>query len=216
MGLDVFFGILLLIAGWRAYRQGFARQLIQLTGLALGVCFAEPVAAKLAPLAVKHVPDVPAPIQGPSLVLLALFVIWLAVSVSGSFVLASYRKRVYGDNSPSLGDSLFGLGIGAVKAAFVISLMVFGFDRLPESVRLIGPIEEQTRTSKGVHYAHEFRLIDRLIGTREVQAIGKRVQELVEFLRNSPDAKPAEGANPDPKSAPSPPPLAGRPDEAMR
>ena len=49
MGIDIVCGIALVLLCWRAFRQGFARQVIQLCGLALGVVFAEPIAEPLSP-----------------------------------------------------------------------------------------------------------------------------------------------------------------------
>lgn len=116
------------------------------------------------------------------------FVVWLDVSTIGSWMLASYRRRVYGENVPSLGDNLFGVGVGAVKAAFIVSLLLFGFDQLPESFRKLSPVDEQVKQSKGMSIAREFHLVERLIGVDEVKAIGRRMQELVEYFRKTDDA----------------------------
>jgi uncharacterized membrane protein required for colicin V production len=200
--VDIVLGVLVLYSCWRGFRQGLARQLIQLTGLAVGIGFAEPAAQKAAPYAKQYLTAIPTPIQGPALVLAALIVIWMTISVIGSMYLAAYRRRVYGENSPSFGDSLFGVAIGFVKAAFMVSLMVFGFDQLPESARKLPPVEQEVAKSKGIQLAHDYRLVERLIGTQEVQSIGKRMQELVEYFRQSapngaaPDGSSSGTANP--------------------
>ncbi len=201
MGIDIVCGIALALMCWRAYRQGFARQVIQLCGLALGVMFAEPVGAKAAPLLQKYAPSMPDALRGPALALGALFVIWLGASTIGSILLVSYRKRVYGDTTPSLGDSVFGLAVGGLKAAFVVSLAVYAFDRLPDSVRTAKPVAEQVEASRGVKLAHDYKLIDRLVGTKEVRAVAQRMGELVEYFKASdagkPDpGKPAAGVDP--------------------
>jgi uncharacterized membrane protein required for colicin V production len=191
MFIDVVVGMLVLYTCWRAFRQGFARQSIQLAGLGLGVCLAEPAAVKLKPWAAKHIQQVPEPLHGAMLALGAAFLVWLVVSVIGSFMLASYRRRIYGENVPSFGDNVFGIGIGAMKAAFLVSLIVFGFDRLPEPLRKMGPVEEQIQQSKSVAVSRDFNLVDRLIEVQEVQSIGKRIEEVVEYFK-----KPADPAKP--------------------
>ena len=80
MGIDIVCGIALALLCWRAFRQGFARQVIQLCGLALGVVFAEPIAIKALPLVDKYAPSMPATLRGPTLALGALFVVWLGAS----------------------------------------------------------------------------------------------------------------------------------------
>jgi uncharacterized membrane protein required for colicin V production len=187
MGIDIVFGVIAVFLCWRAYGHGFARQLIQLTGLALGVCLAEPTAARVAPWASQHIKAIPSAIQGPVIVLGSMFLIWFVTSTIGSLMLATYRRSVYGDNLPSLGDRLFGVAIGAVKAAFLVSLIVFGFDQLPESVRTTSVVVEQTSKSRGVKLAHDYRMVERLVGTQEVQSIGKRMQQLVEYFREPKD-----------------------------
>jgi uncharacterized membrane protein required for colicin V production len=196
MGIDIIAGIIVFFLCWRAYSQGFARQLIQLTALALGICLAEPIAAKMGPWAADHIKTIPSPIQGPVIVLASLFLIWFVVSFVGSIMLASYRRSVYGDNLPSLGDRLFGVSIGFAKAAFLISLLIFGFDQLPESVHKVPIVEDQMTKSKSVKWAHDYKLIDRLVGTQEVQSIGKRVQQLVEYLRANDEPKDSKPATP--------------------
>jgi uncharacterized membrane protein required for colicin V production len=188
MLIDGVVGIIVIYICWRAFRQGFARQTIQLAGLGLGVCLAEPAAQALSPWAAGHVKQVPKPLHGALLALGSCFVVWLVVSTIGSFMLASYRRRVYGENVPSLGDNLFGVGVGAVKAAFIVSLMLFAFEQLPESFRKLNPVDEQVKQSKGVSIAREFHLVERLIGVDEVKAVGRRIQELVEFFRKPDDA----------------------------
>jgi hypothetical protein len=184
-----------------------ARQLIQLTGLAVGIGFAEPASQTAAPYAKQYLTAIPTPIQGPALVLAALIVIWMTISVIGSMYLAAYRRRVYGENSPSLGDGLFGVAIGFVKAAFLVSLMVFGFDQLPESARKLPPVEQEVAKSKGIQLAHDYRLVERLIGTHEVQSIGKRVQELVEYFRQSqPNGQESDPSSSGPAKPPAPAP----------
>jgi uncharacterized membrane protein required for colicin V production len=188
MLIDVVVGIIVVYICWRAFRQGFARQTIQLAGLGLGVCLAEPAARALSPWAADNIKQVPKPLHGSMLALGSVFVVWLVVSTIGSWMLASYRRRVYGENIPSLGDNIFGVGVGAVKAAFIVSLMLFGFEQLPESFRKLTPVDDQVSRSKGVAIAREFHLVERLIGVDEVKAVGRRMQELVEFFRKS-DAK---------------------------
>lgn len=192
MLIDVVVGILVLYTCWRAFRQGFARQTIQLAGLAAGVCIAEPAAVKLAPWAAKHAKSIPEQLHGASLAIGSMFIVWLVISIVGSWLLASYRRRVYGENVPSLGDNIFGVGVGAVKAAFIVSLLAFGFDQLPESFRKLGPVDEQVRTSKSVAVSHEFNLVERLVGVYEIQAIGKRMQEVVEYFKKPADPSKAE------------------------
>jgi uncharacterized membrane protein required for colicin V production len=198
MLIDGVVGILVIYICWRAFRQGFARQTIQLAGLGLGVCAAEPAAVKLSPWASKQITQVPQPLHGAVLALASLFIVWLVVSTIGSWMLASYRRRVHGENVPSLGDNLFGVGVGAVKAAFFVSLIVFGFEQLPESFRKLSPVDEQVSQSKSVSVAREFHLVERLIAVHEVQAVGKRMQELVEYFRKTDDLK----GEPQPPTAP--------------
>jgi Colicin V production protein. len=191
MLIDAVVGILIIVICWRSFRQGFARQTIQLAGLGLGICAAEPAALALSPWAEKNFKSVPHALQGPLLALAALFVVWLVVSTIGSWMLAAYRRRVHGENVPSLGDNVFGVGVGAVKSAFLVSLLVYGFEQLPESFRTLAPVDEQVRTSKGVAIAREFHLIERVVAIGEVQAIGKRMQELVEYFRKTDPSNPS-------------------------
>jgi len=188
MLIDVVVGILVLFICFRAFRQGFARQTIQLAGLGLGICAAEPAALALTPWAEKNLKQVPTALHGAILAVGSMFVVWLVVSTLGSWMLAAYRRRVHGENVPSLGDNLFGVGVGAIKSAFLVSMMVYGFEQLPESFRTLGPVEEQVSHSRSVAVAREFHLVERAIAVNEVQAIGKRMQEFVEYFRKPDDA----------------------------
>jgi hypothetical protein len=189
MLIDGVVGIIVIYICWRAFRQGFARQTIQLAGLGLGVCLAEPAAQALSPWAANHVKEVPKPLHGALLALGSCFVVWLVVSTIGSWMLASYRRRRR--DCPQGWERFLHrrVGVGAVKAAFIVSLMLFAFEQLPESFRKLNPVDEQVKQSKGVSIAREFHLVERLIGVDEVKAVGRRIQELVEYFRKPDDTR---------------------------
>ncbi|MGL4460774.1 MAG: CvpA family protein, partial [Planctomycetia bacterium] len=131
MGFDVAAGLILLYAAYQGYRRGFAQQTLQLVGLVVGVMYGEALGGKLPPLADPHLTVVPEPLRPTLLFVAAVFVIWLAITMPGSIYLMWYRKKVFGENTPSLGDRLFGAGLGVAKGALAAAVLLHLMQQVP-------------------------------------------------------------------------------------
>lgn len=190
MWFDVGFGVLFLIGAYRGFRIGFAQQMLQLTGLGLGLLFADPLARKLLPMLEKHLLAVPKPLHHPMLFLAVMFLIWLIITVPGSIYLAAYRKKVFGSNEPSLGDRAFGLGVGLAKAGLMAAFLVFTLNHLPKVAREHATFKEHYDKSRVVSAANRAQLIEQILATPEAQRLGDHLCEILRSLLPEEEKKP--------------------------
>ncbi|MGL5094772.1 MAG: CvpA family protein, partial [Planctomycetia bacterium] len=176
MGFDVAAGLILLYAAYQGYRRGFAQQTLQLVGLVVGVMYGEALGGQLAPLADPHLTVVPEPLRPTLLFVAAVFVIWLAITMPGSIYLMWYRKKVFGENTPSLGDRLFGAGLGVAKGALAAAVLLHLMRQAPpETMAKAGAVKEHYEQSTAVKIAAKQKIVDQLLATNEATRLNKHL-----------------------------------------
>ncbi|QDU60930.1 Colicin V production protein [Planctomycetes bacterium Pan216] len=187
MGFDIFFGIILLLGAFHGYRKGFANQVIQLSGIILGVVFSQPLAKALLPLADKYATAIPSPLRLPALSLASILTIWLLFTFVFSLMLMAYRKKVFGDNKPSSGDRFFGIGVGLAQASFFVLVGVFCVDHAPGIVRDMDLFKTQYDSSQVIETANRYHVVDQLIETKEVQQVRQSIGQIVHYYSDEAD-----------------------------
>lgn len=201
MGFDILFAIVLLLGALRGHRLGFARQMIHLSGLVLGVLFAEPLGKFLLPWFAENLAAFPRTVHQPIMFVGTCLGIWVLSVVAGSLYLKAYRQHVFGRNVPSPGDRYFGAAMGAGKAAALVALLVYGLNLLPNAVRETQPIARHYAASKSIALANAAKPVEYLLGLREVRRVQLHLAELVRYYRTSQD-EPAEHPSAHADSAP--------------
>lgn len=186
MGIDIFFGIVLFIAAWRGYRRGFAEQMLLWAGLVVAFLFAEPIAKWSEPRIGAKLTYFPEHLRPSVLYLLAIVAVWLAIYITGSINLSVYRKRIYGENRPSRPDRILGFGMGAAQGALVVSILTFLWVYVPQSIRTSEAVQKEYAASRGVQFAEEYRVVERIIDTEEVQRAWGHVKQIAEHYRSAP------------------------------
>ena len=192
MALDVIFGIVILLGTIRGIKMGFARQVLSLAGIVLGILFAHPVAEHLQPLAATYVNNVPVGVQMAGLSIASLFLIWGVIVLCGSLYLGWYRRTVLGTTSPSSGDRIVGATLGLAKSVLAVCMLVFLMDRLPENFRSVEIYKQAFDNSKCVSVCHDYHVMDRLLELPEVNQFKDNFVRIFEHLKpGDKDKQPA-------------------------
>ena len=179
MAFDVAGGIVVLLGLWLGWRKGFARQMLGLTGLIVGLVGANWFSALAAPLVDGW--DVPEEVRAAVLFLAVAVATWLAIVFVGSLLLRRWRDTTSDDGpKPSVGDRVFGGLLGAVKGAAVFSLLLFVFYRLPDSVQTAGGVQDQYAHSELVRLDRRVRFIEQVLATPEVKQTRRSLATVVE------------------------------------
>lgn len=197
MYFDIGFGVLLLVAGFRGYRRGFANQTIQIAALGAGILFADDIARSLLPKLNSQFPaSIAEPLRLPLLYILSLLIIWLCISTIGAIYLAWYRNRVFGENIPSAGDRLFGLGLGLVKGCVGVAALVYAVNLIPKDfVDRFQPVRQQYDSSRGISIANENRIIDRALEFPEFHIFRERMETVVNHFKNKRSETPPQATS---------------------
>lgn len=183
MIVDGVFGFMLLLGAWHGLRSGFARILLNLTCLLLASVFAEPISKFASDQFSAQFESIPAAIR-PSLVFLGSIVaVWFLCWTCGSMFLAWYRRRLFGENVPSLPDRVLGMGLGMAEAAMLIGLAVHYWPMVPGLIREAEPVKAQFDASKGVKLAHEYPFAERVIDLPEVRKVKEHLLAVLEHYR---------------------------------
>lgn len=188
MGLDVFFGVVVLLMALRGYSKGFANQMIQITGIVVGVIFAGQVADYLFPQIGKYMNPIPETLKMPILYFICMMTIWLVISVVCSTYLMRYRNKVFGENKPSGGDRFFGIGLGLAEGALVCLIMIYGIHLLPEGIRNLDLVKKQIDESGAIKTAAQYPVVEWGLQSKEAQQIWDNGAQIVHYFRT-----PAEG-----------------------
>lgn len=183
MGFDLVFGFLLLFFAWRGYKRGFVQQLLNWAGLVFGFLFAGTLSEHALPIVGPKLTYFPEDLRGSVVYLLAIIAIWLLVFTAGSMNLMVYRRRVYGINEPSIPDRMLGVGMGVAQAGVLVSILVFCWVYVPSAIRGNETVESAYKSSKAIEIVDEYRVIERIIDTEEVQRAWGHVKQIAEHYR---------------------------------
>jgi uncharacterized membrane protein required for colicin V production len=185
MGFDAGFLIILLFGAVRGHRLGFARQVIGLAGLVIGILFGEPLAKFLLPSLTGNLEAFPQSVRLPILFVATWIGLWLLIVIAGCTYLKVYRQHVFGRNVPSPGDRYFGAGLGAAKAAVIVAIVVYAINHLPAAVRETQPIARHYHASKAIEIFNAARPVEIVLDLREMRRVRAHLAELVDYYRTS-------------------------------
>ena len=181
MYVDVGFGVLLLFGAIRGYRQGFAKQMVQLSGLVAALLLTESAVDVAWPLVGGEMTVVPESVREPVLFFALFASIVIAVWLLGAVYLSWYRQRTFGANKPSAGDHLFGVAPGLLKAAFLVCVLLYVADRFPALSQDLSIVKSQFDASTGVGMARDLRVVDRLLDSAEVRRLRTNYDQIAGY-----------------------------------
>lgn len=183
MAFDVAFGVMVLAGAWHGARTGFARIMLNVTGIVVGLLLAETLAKTLLPSLGPRLWGLPAPVTQSVLFVGSGVVIWLAIFALGSLWLMWYRTRVFGENRPSAPDRMLGVMLGTIEAALVAALVIFGWDLVPSAVRNASAVKSHYQESKVIKTLGEYQVIEKIVALPESQRLGEHLKTLASHFR---------------------------------
>lgn len=185
MGFDIFFLVVLGIGLLRGLRKGFARQMLTISGVVLGLMFAETFCREATAFFGDNIQKLPIAkeVQFPILCFASLFVIWTLVVLVGSIYLKWYRTTVLFTIGPSAGDRLLGGALGVAKAGLVVGFFCLGYESTPGWIKNQSSLPAQREASKGFKLASEYPVADKLLETPEVLRFKDHFARILQHYR---------------------------------
>ena len=130
--LDLIVCLVLALAVWNGWRQGFVVQICSLAGIVAGIWIAARFGAQVGGW-------------------LRLVVVILVVAIAGRVV-----RKVFHFAGLGVADTLLGIAVSVLKYLLVLSVLFSAFDALNEDYCLVGPRTiEQSKSYKPVRWLSE-------------------------------------------------------------
>lgn len=172
MGLDVFLGLVVLVAALRGWFRGFWSQSIRLAGAVGAVYAAGPIRDASLPFVSDHLASIE-----PDL--LRRLVWWVSAvlgfvvmtGVATGFLGLARRRRSQQEGAPAHdGDQAAGAFLGAAKGALVALFLASGMEKYTlDYVDQGGWFGEQVKTSRGLDWTRRYHPADRIWNSAPVQ-----------------------------------------------
>lgn len=147
--IDLIIGLILLVAVWGGWRQGFIVQVCSLAGIVIGIW----IASRYGPQVGEWL-RLDEQVAVPGGFVAVLVVVVLVVAVAARLVRGLFRFAGFG-----IPDHLLGVGVSVFKYVLLIGALLSAFDRLNEDYTLVGPqTVEQSKL-----YKPTIKLADRVL-----------------------------------------------------
>ncbi|GIW87140.1 MAG: hypothetical protein KatS3mg108_1464 [Isosphaeraceae bacterium] len=180
MGVDIALGALVLAWAVRGWFRGFLRQAVGLGALVGAIFAAAPLRDLARPQVGRWFPSIDGEILDRLLWWVAVVVALVVLAGCGGWLLRLMKRRSPGaiplPSEPNRADQGAGFLLGALKGAVVASFLAAGLVRFePAYLEPLGEgraaVEEQTKTSKALYWAAQYRPAEQIWGSVPVQTV---------------------------------------------
>lgn len=144
--LDLIVCLVLVLAVWNGWRQGFVVQICSLTGIVAGIWLAARFGAQVGGWL-----RLDAEVAAAGGFVTVLVAVILVVAIAGRLV-----RKVFHIAGLGIADTLLGIAVSVLKYLLVLSVLFSAFDTLNEDYCLVGPQTiEQSKSYKPVRRLSE-------------------------------------------------------------
>jgi uncharacterized membrane protein required for colicin V production len=191
MGLDLTLGVIILIAAFRGWFQGFVSQSVRIAGLVACVYLAEPVRDHAKPHVVSYLPAIQ-----PELVDRLLWWVSAAVSyvvlvgVTSLIIKMTRRPEIPGISQSARNDQFAGFLLGAAKGLLITAFATAAIQKYAmEPIKTVTWAEEQVKTSMALQWSEAYQPVPRIWSSRPVRHFVNYVERM--GLRKPGETSPA-------------------------
>jgi uncharacterized membrane protein required for colicin V production len=211
MGLDVTLGVIILVAAFRGWLQGFITQAVRIAGLVACVYLAEPVRDYAKPYVLPYLPAIQ-----PGLVDRLLWWVSAAttyvvlVGVASLIIKMTRRPEIPGIPQAGRNDQFAGFMLGASKGVLVAAVATAAIQKYAmEPIKAVPWAEEQVKTSWAAKWDDEYHPVPRIWSSPPVRHLVNYVERMGLRKPGEPSQSPAgeevEGEAPAVRTASRPP-----------
>jgi uncharacterized membrane protein required for colicin V production len=195
MGLDLTLGVIILIAAFRGWFQGFVSQAVRIAGLVACVYLAEPVRDYAKPHVLSYLPAIQ-----PELVDRLLWWVSAAVSyvvlvgVASLVIKMTRRPEIPGISQSGRNDQFAGFLLGAAKGLLITAFATAGIQKYAmEPIKTVTWAEEQVKTSLALQWSEAYQPVPRIWSSRPVRHFVNYVERMGLRKPGEPSQTPAAG-----------------------
>jgi len=180
MGLDLALGVIILLAAFRGWLQGFISQTVRITGLIACVYLAEPVRNYAKPYVFPYLPTIQ-----PELVDRLL---WWVSAAATYVVLVGFttliikmtrRPEIPGIRESGRNDQFAGFLLGAAKGLLAVAFLIAGVQKYALNYLNVMPwAEEQVKTSRAFQCNEQYQPVARIWSSSPVRHYVSQIQRM--------------------------------------
>jgi uncharacterized membrane protein required for colicin V production len=171
MGLDLGLGVIILIAAFRGWLQGFVTQAVRIGGLIACVYLAEPVRDYAKPYVFAYLPTIQPELVDRILWWVSAVVTYVVLVGLVTLVIKMTRRpEIPGIRESGRNDQFAGFLLGAAKGLLVACFLTAGVEKY--ALKYIGVMpwaEEQVKTSWAIKCNEQYRPVARIWSSTPVK-----------------------------------------------
>ena len=193
MGLDLTLGVIILIAAFRGWFQGFVSQAVRLGGVIACVYLAEPVRDYAKPHVLPYLPSIQ-----PELVDRLLWWVSAAVSyvvlvgVVSLVIKMTRRPEIPGISQSGRNDQFAGFLMGAVKGTLIAAFATAGIQKYAlDQIKTVSWAEEQVKTSWALQWNEAYQPVPKIWSSPPVRNFVNYVERMGLHKPGEPTQVPA-------------------------
>jgi uncharacterized membrane protein required for colicin V production len=212
MGLDLTLGVIILIAAFRGWFQGFVSQAVRLGGVIACVYLAEPVRDYAKPHVLPYLPSIQPELVDRLLWWVSAAVTYVVLVGAVSLVIKMTRRpEIPGISQSGRNDQFAGFLLGTAKGVLIAAFATAGIQKYAlEQIKTVAWAEEQVKTSWALQWSEAYQPVPKIWSSPPVRHFVNYVERM--GLRKPGEPSQVPAGEEDEGEAP-PVRTAGRPDD---
>jgi uncharacterized membrane protein required for colicin V production len=180
MSLDLALGVIILIAAFRGWLQGFTSQVIWIAGLIACVYIAEPVRDYAKPYVLPHLPTIQPDLVDRILWWVSAVVTYVVLVGFVTLVIKMTRRPEFpGIREGGRNDQFAGFLLGAAKGVLTVALLTAGIQKYALNFLHVVPwVEEQVKTSWAFKCNEQYQPVAKIWNSPPVQHYVTRIERM--------------------------------------
>ena len=195
MGLDLGLGVIILIAAFRGWFQGFMSQIVRLGALVASVYAAVRVRDYAKPYVVPYLTTIQPDLVDRLLWWVSAVLTYIAVvGVAMLIIKMTKRPEIPGISQTGRNDQFAGFFLGASKGLLIAAFVAAGIQNYGlEQAKNVAWAEEQAKTSWALRWNETYQPARRIWSSRPVRHIVEHVQRMGILRPGEPSDDPTAG-----------------------
>jgi uncharacterized membrane protein required for colicin V production len=195
MGLDLALGMIILLAAFRGWLQGFISQAVKIGSLVACVYLADYVRAYAKPHLLPYLASVPADVVDPLLWWVAAAITCvLLVGLATLIIKMTRRPEIPGIPQSTRNDQFAGFLLGATKGFLVAAFVTAGIQKYAmDQVKTVAWVHDQVNASMAIKWNDEYRPAARIWQSKPVRRFVAQVRRMGRQEPGSQNQPPVDG-----------------------
>jgi uncharacterized membrane protein required for colicin V production len=189
MGLDLALGIIILVAAFRGWFQGFISQAVKIASVVACIFLADPVRAYAKPHVLPYLTSIDSNFTDRLLWWVAAVILYVLLVGLGTLIIKMTRRpEIPGLTQTARNDQFAGFLLGTAKGLLVAAFATAGIQKYAmDQVKMVTWAQDQVTASWAIKWNEQYRPASWIWSSRPVRHLVTRVQRMGLQAPGSPD-----------------------------